>query len=102
MTDIKNQYIETTNLYWEMLWKAQKIEDRKLVAMLHLRLQDLAGKNLSSPAMARIIAFPVPQAQAPSPRTVPVFWPSQPATNVLAYVATYCILMVAGVLANLS
>jgi hypothetical protein len=56
MTDIKDQYIETTNLYWEMLWKAQKIEDKKLMALLHQRLQGLACQS-QRPSAKRLVCF---------------------------------------------
>ena len=102
MTDLKDQYIETTDLYLEMLWQAQRVEDRKLIGMLHQRLMNLTAPQKSAAMMCRIIPFPVRRPQAPLADTVPAFWPARPVTGTLAWLATYCLLTFTGVLANLS
>jgi hypothetical protein len=101
MADIKDQYVETTDLYLEMLWQAQRVEDRKLVSLLHQRLLHLTSAQHPNPVPCRIIPFPVLRAMAPATVSDPAFWPVRPATSVLAYLASYCLLIFSGVLANL-
>ncbi len=101
MADIKDQYVETTDLYLEMLWQAQRVEDRKLVGLLHQRLLNLTSTKQTNPVACRIIPFPALRTTVPAAAAAPAFWPVRPATSVLAYLASYCLLLFSGVLANL-
>ena len=98
MIDLKAQYIETTNLYLEMLWQAQRIEDRKLVALLHRRLFGPTTPKTNEAPCCRIFPFPATAGQIHHPLPIPAFWPSRPVTITLAGVATYCLLLVLGIL----
>jgi hypothetical protein len=102
MTDFKDQYVETTDLYLEMLWQAQRVEDRKLVGLLHQRLLRLTVSSPCKPVVCRIIPFPAQPGKTPCLDTASGFWPANPATNTLAYLASYCLLIFTGWLANLA
>ncbi len=103
MTDTKDQYIETTNLYWEMLWKAQRIEDRKLVHLIRRRLQDI--KSRPCPEPCRIIPFPVPASIVAAPllyESAFSFWPKYPLTGPLSFVAAYFMIIAANLIAGVA
>ena len=103
MTDADNQYVETTNLYWEMLWKAQKVEDKKLVYMIRRKLLALSVQHKSSGSVCQFISFPALPCPAPLPReTLAGFWPSQPLPAILAFIAGYCFLLASSIFANFS
>ena len=99
MTDIRDQYVETTNLYWEMLWKAQRIEDKKLVHLIRNRLAELKSQPHHSPSVCQIIPFPAP-AVTPMPQGSGFsFWPQYPLTGTLSFLASYFMIILANVIA---
>ena len=97
MPDIRDQYIETTNLYWEMLWKAQRMEDKKLVQLIRRRIKEMARQAAHQPCACRIIPFPaVPAPAMPQPRLAAFsFWPKYPLIGTLAFLAAYFMLILA-------
>lgn len=104
MTDTKDQYIETTNLYWEMLWKAQRVEDKKLVRLIRRRLLTPKRQPCHDPGPCRIIPFPAPVAVAvPLPKeTAFSFWPKYPLTGTLSFLAAYFMLIAVNLIAGVA
>lgn len=104
MTDTTDQYIETTNLYWEMLWKAQRIEDKKLVHLIRRRLSDLTSQPHPAPLSCQIIPFPAPvPAATPLARKSPFsFWPKYPLTGALSFLAAYFMIIAVHLIAGVT
>ncbi len=104
MTDIKDQYIETTNLYWEMLWKAQRIEDKKLVHLIRRRLLEVKSQPHQAPLPCQIIPFPASAAiPAPLPReSVFSFWPKYPLTGTISFLAAYFMIIAVNLIAGVA
>jgi hypothetical protein len=103
MISDKDQYIETTNLYWEMLWKAQKVEDKNLVALIRKRLTELPVKKQTMVASCLIIPFPLPQRPVPQLQdTAHLFWPTQPLPSTLSFIAGYCFFIFACIFTNMA
>jgi hypothetical protein len=103
MATEKDQYIETTNLYWEMLWKAQKVEDKNLVALIRKRLSALPVKKQTLTVSCRIIPFPLQSRPLPQMQdTGHLFWPTQPLASALSFMAGYCFFTVVCFFTNLT
>jgi len=104
MTDARDQYIETTNLYWEMLWKAQRIEDKKLVHLIRRRLLDIKNQPHPAPLACQIIPFPASVAvAAPLARKSSFsFWPKYPLTGTLSFLAAYFMIIAVNLIAGVA
>jgi hypothetical protein len=104
MTDTKDQYIETTNLYWEMLWKAQRIEDKKLVELIRRRLAEPKGRPFRNASPCRVIPFHEPAAAvAPLPCEATFsFWPKYPLTGTLSFLGAYFMLIAVNLIAGVA
>jgi hypothetical protein len=93
--DSSNQdYHGVRDQYLELLWTAQKVEDRRLTELILLRLKDMAIEMAVSPTPAcEIIPFPSIIVQpmgsgGESYHTHP--WPRQPLRHLLSVVCGYC------------
>jgi len=80
--------------YLELLWAAQKVEDRRLTELILLRLKDMAIEMAVSPSPAcEIIPFPSiivqPLGTCPEPDLIHP-WPRQPLRHLLSIICGYC------------
>lgn len=93
--DDKNQdYPYMRDQYLDLLWAAQKVEDRRLTELILQRLKDTAMEMTVAPAPAcEIIPFPsiIVHPAGCSHGLDPVHpWPQQPLRHLLSIVCGYC------------
>lgn len=94
---VDETYTETKDLYLEILWQAQRVEDQKLVALIKERLARGTGNNGSAvECHGQIIPFPAlatgPLAVEGLPLAVeePSLWPRRPALQGVSLFSAYC------------
>ncbi len=92
------EYVETTDLYLQILWEAQKVEDKKLVKMMRKRLMQNTPHILPAGFECEVIPFPG-SIMPPVPASEdPQIWPQNPVFQTL-FVASCCAwLIVAGLM----
>ncbi|BBO71465.1 hypothetical protein DSCA_53950 [Desulfosarcina alkanivorans] len=81
--------------YLELLWAAQRVEDRRLTELILRRLKDTALEMTVAPEPAcEIIPFPSiivhPVGCADGYDDVRLLWPRQPLRHLLSMVCGYC------------
>ena len=89
------EFNETTDLYLQLLRKAQAVEDPRLVGMILERLKPDATDLLTTEAGCVVIPFPLAVAQPAIPRNESRFWPRIAAAQI-AYILAVYVLMVIG------
>ena len=82
-------YNDTTDLYRQILWSAQKIEDRKLIAMIKERLTNQALPLGEESLPCEVIPFPGVYHPRPASESGPQLWPSRPQFQALLLFAGY-------------
>lgn len=97
MPDRSKEYVETTDLYLQILWEAQKVEDKKLVKMIRKRLMQDAPQILPAGFECEVIPFPRPFVP-PVPAEEPQIWPQNPVFQTLFVASCYAWLIVAGLM----
>ncbi|MDJ0783939.1 MAG: hypothetical protein QNJ22_18355 [Desulfosarcinaceae bacterium] len=104
MAPIDEAYTETTDIYLEILWQAQRVEDQKLVAMIKERLSRSAVKLHSVEPCGNIIPFPalassgLPVEALPLSQEEPTLWPRRPGLQGLSLFSAYCAMILVFVL----
>jgi hypothetical protein len=105
--DTRQDYSFMRDQYLELLWAAQKMEDRRLMEMVLLRLKYMAIEMTVAPTPAcEIIPFPGTIIQT---ATSPDFleenrplWPRQPLRHLVSILCGYCAVVVFFALFGLS
>jgi hypothetical protein len=94
MIRMHEDFNETTDLYLQLLRKAQEVEDPRLVGMILERLKEGAPHLLTAETGCVVIPFPMaavrPSVRIPEPR----FWPRVAAAQIGYIVAIYVLLLV--------
>lgn len=97
MNDHNQDYNCMRDQYLELLWAAQKVEDRRLTELILLRLKDMAVEMAIAPSPAcEIIPFPSIIVQpsgfhgSVSEQDCSHPWPRQPLRHLLSIVCGYC------------
>ena len=94
MDPVDRNYYCMRDQYLELLWAAQKVEDRRLTELILLRLKDMAIEMAVAPSPAcEIIPFPsiiVQPLGACSESDLIHPWPRQPLRHLLSIVCGYC------------
>lgn len=101
-------YTVTKDLYLEILWQAQRVEDQKLVALIKQRLTRSAEKLSAAEAYGcgKIIPFPIaavgplPVGRLSLPQDEPTLWPRRPALQGLTLFSAYCAMVLFYVIAQ--
>lgn len=80
--------------YLELLWAAQKVEDRRLTELVLRRLKDTALEMTAAPAPAcEIIPFPCTIVYTPGyadqDDDIGLIWPRQPLRHLLSMICGY-------------
>ena len=95
MAPVNRDDYGTRDQYLELLWAAQKVEDRRLTELILQRLKDMAIEMAVSPTPAcegipfpSIIAHPLGGADPEASEVHP--WPRQPLRHLLSIVCGYC------------
>jgi hypothetical protein len=86
---------ETTDLYLQMLRRAQEVEDPRLVSMILERLTPEAPPLAAAGSGCIIIPFPPLQAGPEAGPDKPRFWP-RVAVAQICYILVFYALVVAG------
>lgn len=81
--------------YLELLWAAQKVEDRRLTELILRRLKDTALEMTVAPAPAcEIIPFPSLNVHTAGCDDgyddIRLLWPRQPLRHLLSMICGYC------------
>lgn len=84
--------------YLELLWSAQKVEDRRLTELILQRLKDTAVEMTIAPVPAcEIIPFPgiIVQPENPSERhdEIQLLWPRKPLHHLLSMACGYLVVV---------
>lgn len=92
------QYHDTRDQYLELLWAAQKVEDRRLTELILQRLKDTAIEMTVAPSPAcEVIPFPcmIGHLSGHETQDAPGYplWPRQPLQHVLSFLCGYCIIV---------
>lgn len=85
----KADYFEATDLYLEMLYTAQKVEDKKLMAIIRRRLKEQAHKMMIPESDCEVIVFPLGMNTTLVPDEKQL-WPRNPLRHLLAVFFSYC------------
>ena len=97
MDPTNQDYNGTRDQYLELLWAAQKVEDRRLTELILLRLKDMAIEMAVSPTPAcEIIPFPSIIVQPLGPDAEPDHihpWPRQPLRHLVSIICGYCMVV---------
>ena len=82
-------YNDTTDIYLQILWSAQKIEDRKLILMIMDRLTNQALPIGEQSLPCEVIPFPGAYTPPLAPEDSLQLWPSRPQFQALLLFAGY-------------
>ena len=97
MDPVNRDYYGTRDQYLELLWTAQKVEDRRLTELVLLRLKDMAIEMAVSPTPAcEIIPFPsiIVQPLGSDSEPEPIHpWPRQPLPHLLSFLCGYWVVV---------
>ncbi len=100
MAHNNDTYTETKDLYLEILWQAQRVEDQKLVALIKERLTRRTDNISASEPCGRIIPFPLlttgalPKSGFPVPSEESTLWPRRPALQGVSLFSAYCAVVI--------
>lgn len=87
-----DSYNETTDMYLEILRKAQEIEDKKLVQMIRVRLRDMRAPTTDTKDGCQLIVFPrTPLAIQPVVQSD--LWPRFELQHIVAILCAYLLLI---------
>jgi hypothetical protein len=90
MSGENKAYNETTDLYLELLWAAQKVHDQKLVELIKQRLISCAPpETISFKAPAEIIPFPCSFIPSIPYKEEVQLWPRKPLCHALSILGIY-------------
>lgn len=90
MDDNNRDYHCMRDHYLELLWAAQKVEDRRLTELILRRLKDTALEMTTAPAPAcEIIPFPHRIVYADGYDEIRLIWPRQPLRHLLSMICGY-------------
>ena len=94
MDPTHQDYYGMRDQYLELLWAAQKVEDRRLTELVLQRLRDMALEMAVNPTPAcEIIPFPSIIVQPGLPSMEPDHlhpWPRQPLRHLVSIICGYC------------
>lgn len=98
MNDDNRQYHPNRDQYLELLWAAQKMEDRRLTELILQRLKDAAMEMTVAPRPAcEIIPFPCiigyPSVPSLEAETFRPLWPRQPLHHLLSILCGYFVIV---------
>lgn len=85
---------ETTDLYLQLLRKAQEVEDPRLVGMILERLKDATPHLAATHAGGAVIPFPIGVTWSDPRPAISPFWPRMGVAQVGCLVAFYALLVV--------
>ncbi len=91
---MREVFNETTDLYLQMLRKAQEVEDPRLVGMIIERLNQNALYLIAADSGCVVIPFPMSIAQLEPHAETPRFWPRVAAAQIGYLVVFYALLVV--------
>ena len=96
-----NYYSETRDVYLEILHDAQKVEDRKLIALIGSRLREFSLAEATLDSGCKIIPFPASYSVAADPYQCKVpevntFWPRFGFRHILWLLFCYVVLILGG------
>ena len=95
MDDNNRDYHCMRDHYLELLWAAQKVEDRRLTELILRRLKDTALEMTTAPAPAcEIIPFPRTIVCADGYDEIRLIWPRQPLRHLLSMICGYAAVVV--------
>ena len=98
MDPIRYDWYGMRDQYLELLWAAQKVEDRRLTELVLKRLKDMAIEIAVHPSPAcEIIPFPsiIVQPLGLSSEADHIHpWPRQPLRHLLSVVCGYCAVVI--------
>jgi hypothetical protein len=92
-------YNDTRDQYLELLWAAQRVEDRRLTELILQRLKDTAIEMTVAPApVCEIIPFPCiiihPNGTEMVSDITHPLWPRQPLHHLLSILCGYFIIVI--------
>ena len=94
---VDETYTETKDLYLEILWQAQRVEDQRLVALIKERLRCVAGSKAAAVEnCAQIIPFPALATGSLAVEGLPLafeepsLWPRRPTFQGVSIFSAYC------------
>ena len=94
MNDIQEEYHAMRDQYLELLWTAQKVEDRRLTELILQRLKDTAIEMTVAPSPAcEVIPFPCIYVHPAVPSDSEYChqpWPRQPLHHLVSILCGYC------------
>lgn len=95
MNDNHQDYHYMRDQYLELLWTAQKVEDRRLTELILRRLKDTAREMTVAPTPAcEVIPFPCivrhPSVPGYDIDVIHSLWPQQPLRHLLSFLCGYC------------
>lgn len=95
MDDTHPDYHFMRDQYLELLWTAQRVEDRRLTELILKRLKDTALEMTVTPVPAcEIIPFPGiivhSDGGADGYDDIRLLWPRQPLRHLLSMIGGYC------------
>ncbi len=91
---MRETFNETTDLYLQLLRKAQEVEDPRLVGMILGRLKQRSPHLMDTDSDCVVIPFPMSVAQ-PEPHADELrFWPRVAAAQVGYHVVFYALVVV--------
>lgn len=88
------EFNETTDLYLQLLRRAQEVEDPRLVGMILERLKQGAPPLMATDSGCVVIPFPIDAARPEARVDESRFWPQLAAAQVVVIVALYSLLVV--------
>ncbi len=95
MDDKFQDYHFMRDQYLELLWAAQKVEDRRLTELVLQRLKDTAIEMTVAPAPAcEVIPFPSIIVHTTGCDDIRLLWPRQPLRHLLSMICGYTVVVI--------
>ena len=88
-----DEFNESTDLYLQMLRKAQAVEDPRLVGMILERLRQAPPRMATHDSGCVVIRFPLPDRSPQSPPEETYFWPRVAVFQVGCLVGLYALMV---------
>ena len=91
---MREAFNETTDLYLQLLRKAQEVEDPRLVGMILERLRQGAPHLVATDSGCVVIPFPIGATWSESPPNELCFWPRVAVSQVGYLLTLYAFLVI--------